>query len=270
MIRRVLTIAVIMACVFALPVRADMGPKPEINISVENFNGELCYATLYSETGGRSPVSFGDWENVPEEIRNRFNGRIDRDGYRYVEDIWIIRETSGILDCRYMTPDRFKLVVYLPETDTFLESAVYDKYGYVCDYSVNVGKTDAAGRLVLKRSVVSVWSVLARLAATLAMELGLAYVFGIREKKAVLLIVAVNILTQAYLNIRLFTGGREFFYLIGLEIEIIVAEMLLYAGLLPRLSGNRIKRGRAVEYSVSANLLSFLVGIVVSFLIGQR
>ena len=49
-----------------------MGPKPCIYVTFENLGDRTVYASFFALEGGPSPVSYGDWGIVPDEIKQRF------------------------------------------------------------------------------------------------------------------------------------------------------------------------------------------------------
>ena len=97
-------------------------------------------------------------------------------------------------------------------------------------------------------------------------ELVLALAFGFREKKQLLFLAAVNILTQVLLNVSLnatayFQGSGAAIHLyILLELLVCIGEAVLYVLLLPNFSKKYFSAGRAVGYAAAANVLSFAAG----------
>ena len=94
-----------------MTVYADMGPKPCIYFAFENIGDRTIYASLYALEGGPSPVSSGNWRQVPEEIKQTFLNYSEKEEARFVEDIWIINEENPRMACGYMPPEKYKLVV---------------------------------------------------------------------------------------------------------------------------------------------------------------
>lgn len=262
---------------FPISARADMGPKPHIKIKINNFEMETCYATLYAEKGGPSPVSYGDWNDIPEDIKKAFSEYSDSEECRFVEDVWMIDSSDNVLNCEYMPPSSFKLVVYLPETDIFLESDIYERYAFESDYEVDIQQQDENGKLILKRAsydyLGKTLSVLLRLILTLLIEISIAVDFGIKGKKSLLVLIATNVITQIYLNARIGiveyeSGlGLGFFLLyIVLEIEIIIIEAIVYSIALKRTNEKTITSGEAAMYSLLANNASLFAGVILALL----
>lgn len=262
---------------FSISARADTGPKPHINIKINNFETETCYATLYAEKGGPSPVSFGDWNDIPEDIKKAFSEYSDSEECRFVEDVWMIDSSDNVLNCGYMPPSSFKLVVYLPETDIFLESDIYERYAFESDYEVDIQQQDENGKLILKKAsydyLGKTLSVLLRLILTLLIEISIAVAFGIKGKKSLLVLIATNVITQIYLNARMgifeyksgFGLGFSLLYIV-LEIEIIIIEAIVYSIALKRTNEKTITSGKAAMYSLLANSASLFAGVILAML----
>lgn len=285
-------IGLVILCAFPVVARADMGPKPEIRIEITDFEDEVIYASLFAKEGGPSPVSYGDWDRVPEEIQKAFEDYSKSAYGRFVEDIWMIDGERSILDCGYIPPDSFRLVVYLPGEGTFLESGIYERYAFESEFSVKLSERTEDGKLILhdkkKNPVLNLFSlsVLSRIFLTILIELGIAWGFQLRRKKEILFIALTNLMTQLYLNIRLCTysykSGVGLGYTVtflSLEFWIVVVEAILYAVFLRKIrrkqmavetdEGNGKSSGKwtifvMVLYAIIANVVSFLAGFVLS------
>lgn len=272
-----------------VPVNAlcDMGPKPEINIEINGFDEPVVYATLFAEEGegGPSPVSFGRWKEVPEDIQQVFLDYSENDEGVFVEDVWIINKDSHFLTCGYMPPRKFKLVVYSPLKGEFSESGIYERSSLNTYFEVDLSQKDENGLLVLESvellqmksisdNVTLTYGefsllVIVRMVLTVIIELGLALLLKFRNKMSIITIVVTNILTQLYLNRRLhmyslYHGIDWSFYFLYLflEVEILVFEMVVY--LIFVRGKRRYTVKRTIAYTLLANAVSFQAGIVVA------
>lgn len=287
---RMLCVCVLAALILPVSARADMGPKPSVNIRFTGAQGVQFYGTLLSQTSGTGPYRAQkegeSWASWTEGRR----GSYDQD---YLDCLWYFtayQDPDGFYlldwccDCTwerelrwgYYPPETFKLLLYFPQEELFCVSPVYERYAFDSYYTADL--TDyASGLLTLEKSydyTGEIFSLAVRIVLTIALELGLAaLVFGWRDKKAFRFLAVVNIATQLFLNGALnvlhYTGGLNrslvwgtsiwTFYL--LEIVVIVAEGILYTKLLPRFSQKPRPVGVVAVYTIAANLLSMAFGL---------
>lgn len=251
---------------------ADMGPKPCIYVTFENIGDRTVYASFYALEGGPSPVSYGNWEQVPENIRNIFWDYSETDGARFVEDIWIINKEKPVLDCGYMPPRKYKLVVYIPEEDKILESGFYTRQKFEEKYQVDIKQADGTLLLVAEPYdwAGEVLPTAFRVALTILIEIAIAFLFKIKGKKTICVLIITNVVTQLFLNISLSVaeyrhgGGlySAFLYFI-IEIIILIVEALVYTVALKKTNEPPVKPMKAVAYAFVANFVTFLAGLFI-------
>ena len=135
LLRAVLLCVVLVILAFPVPASADAGPKPSVRIRFENMGEALCYGTLLSESDSTGPYSA--WDGTKEDIRTReeyphsnyppravweaFAAYQDPDGCFFLQKSWTVSET-GEIAWTYYPPDRFKILLYYPETGTFVSA----------------------------------------------------------------------------------------------------------------------------------------------------
>lgn len=102
----------------------------------------------------------------------------------------------------------------------------------------------------------------------------IALFFGFRTKKQLLIIVAVNILTQTILNILLNVINYNqdsvmfVFNYIWMEVLVTILEAVVYYVFLYKYNrGKAIKKWLAPLYALTANVVSFGIGLYISHLI---
>lgn len=217
--KRIVTLALVLAVVLSLAVavHADMGPKRSVRVYFENMGEELCYGTLLSERESTGPASA--WDGVEEhaqhsgmegyeylvldeELWQAFVDYKDADGYYFLQEGWNVSETKEMA-WTYYPPDSFKLLLYYPETGTFAVSGVYERYAFDSYYTVDMAEVED-GLLTARRSYDysgEILSLIVRIIATIAVEVLVALAFGFREKKQLLLVLWVNVVTQVILNV---------------------------------------------------------------------
>lgn len=281
--------------------KADIGPKASVRILFENMGDELCYGTLLSERESTGPSYI--WDGEEEDARHNENERYswaafdyetwkafveyeDADGYFFLQEGWVVSETKKI-EWTYYPPSRFKILLYYPETGTFVSSGIYEKYAFDTYYTVDMDgvkistveydeELSTNERMEAYRSYnyrVEVISLVARILVTIAIEMVLALFFGFREKKQVLLLAGMNIATQIILNVLLnvinYNSGHwafVFFYVL-FELVVFGLEAVVYCAWMKRFSEKTRAKWFYVLYAFVANAVSFVAGIFVANLL---
>ncbi len=289
----VLLCAVLFILAPPITANADTGPKPSVRIQFENMGDELCYGTLLSLKESTGPASAWDgtednariYEKSPgsydaeRAIWKEFVEYKDPDGYYFLQESWTVSVTKEIA-WTYYPPSSFKILLYYPETDTFVSSGIYERYAFDTYYTVdmdgvNIGSVEynedlsTNERINARRSYnyrQEILSLIARIILTIAVEMMIAVFFGFRKRKQLLILAVVNIVTQVILNVMLHlinysSGPRAFtVYYVLLEIAVFAIEAVLYCTILKKVSEKK-KNGYYVLYSLAANTVSFGVGL---------
>ena len=269
----ILFIALITFIGVGVSVSADTGPKPYVTITVEG-NTTGMYMTLLSKG-----ESSGPWypdrrlsEDENTEIHQKFDSYQDSDGFYYLR--YYGKITNNSFEWRYMPPYEFKILIYDSVNDKFItNNIVYERYAFASTYklvlsndSFIVSKNMSFGPELLNFFV--------RLTLCLAIEIGLAYLFGFRRKE-LLLFLYTNIGTQVILNVLLtvfiYFDGYQPFGIIGIyvlsEVFILLIESTLHLLFLQRIdlkNGYNLKNPAIIIiYTLLANLLSLGLGFVI-------
>ena len=267
---------------FALPVWADVGDKPSIYITFENMPDVPFYGTLIVGTLPKGAIYAADsneiewYANVPITVYDAFCGYDEADSFSYwhspYENIFLCSE-SGRLVLNYPSPDRFKLLLYFPETETYAVSDVLEKYAHDATYVLDFGGAVPTNGLPLDVRAEyhlpsGIGGLFVRMVLTVLLELGIAWLFRYRTKPLVTSIITVNVVTQLLLNMPLvfisfkLGGLAAFIAYFMLEIPVLIIEAIAYAILLPDHRGGTW--WKAVLYAIAANLVSFIVGFRLS------
>jgi hypothetical protein len=267
--------------------KADMGPKTSIEISFTGLEGERYYTALlvkppvqedmFTPSLLRDSLDTAYTENAEEAaIFQKIALYQDADGYaalNRVEDC----SKSHLLDLSRFSVPEFKILLYFPETDHFVESnRSYQSYAFNSYFAVHAEQcglsSDSQGELDLKLQNTyhygrMVLAFFVQVAITLLIEIGIARLFQLRQKKVFRFIVLVNLVTQVLLNVvlywlnyqvGLFSMAVNYF---GLEILVFLLEAVLYAIYFSRLEDVSIDGWKPWVYSLVANAASFLVGL---------
>ena len=113
-----------------------------------------------------------------------------------------------------------------------------------------------------------------RFVLTVAVEVGIAWLIGLRSNRQQAVILAVNLVTQLALNIGLNWiayqdgTGQLFLRYAAMELGVFAAEAVLYVLFLPTPEPTR-RQGAALAagYAGGANLVSFVVGWILAHMI---
>ena len=261
-------------------VHADTGPKPDMQIEICNLPKSdyiVAYATKYKEYMGPhhsfipgdtsdrhyGETSFGD----VEDLTIVYNNVTLPEGW-YLCDIssFYSNSTDLLIKSGYMWPTEFILIIYDKVSNEYYlteETKTYAFHSYfkydMSDYkntSITLEK-----KIVLEKSYKYVKEILTfvlRLLITLGIELLLALLF--------------NAVTQIGLNIALnitaYFNGKSVFYIyyyILIEILIVVVEAVVYRLLCKR--GKDGTKKWIISYAILANVLSFVIGVILWFLV---
>lgn len=293
-----LLMCAVTAVTLSVTASADMGPKPSVNVDFENMGDELCYATLLSRNKSTGPSSAwdGDERNAHYngneggysylsfgyEVWKAFVDYEDEDGFFFLQEAWQVNETKKFA-WTYYPPNEFKILLYYPETKSFMVSGIYERYAFDTYYTVNLDggglsaeyneELSSDARIEAYRSYnyrVEATSLIARIAITIVIEMAIALAFGYFEKAQLLLLIAVNGATQIVLNVLLnvvnYQLGELAFFVVYvlLELAILVGEAILYYFLLNKVSKKPRPKWLAVIYAAVANIASFAGGICVA------
>ena len=269
---------------------ADTGPKPSVRITFENMGDELCYGTLLSKNPSTGPNSAwdGDEDHIDNDlidldIWRAFVDYEDADGYYFLQIAWQVNEKKE-LAWTYYPPDSFKILLYYPETDQYAVSGICDRYAFDTYYTVDMAGADIGSveydenrsnndRLNAQKSYQykqELLSLVARILITVAVEMGIALLFGFRGRGALLLLVGVNTATQIILNVLLnvinFRSGSWAFvaWYIMLELAVFAIEAALYTACMKKLTGEEKPVWFYGAYSLVANGISFGAGLIIA------
>lgn len=268
---------------------ADMGPKPSINITLQNLGDKVCYGTILSESITTGPFSAyapdkgwdykdlgnfdsnyyhdDDYHNEEvERIWQIFVDYVDADGYFFLQLWWKLEGESNNIRWGYHPPYSFKLLLYFPESDAFVTSEIYERYAFDSYYTVDVSDVSSVQLLKLSNNYDyfgEVVGLLFRIALTVAIELAIAFVFLIKGRKPILIILITNVVTQIGLNVALnliyyFSGALVYLiFFVLLEIAVFVVEAIVYSIFLRK---QGVPIWKSLLYALVANAVTAVAG----------
>lgn len=282
-LRRISMVLILMAAL-GIYAFADFGPKPSVVVEFEGAENQEYYVTLVAkENRLGSPYSRITAEDQPETddiaIWNRLVAYEDPDGMVFAGNVQKLTG-DGAYEWSYYPPSEFRVLIYFPDTDSFVESSeileqyAFDSY-YRADFDeISVGGNGAVATIPVIRRYNLMWQITAfllRLAVTVVIESLLAVCFGFAGKRQLWLIFGVNCATQLAMNLLMLTQGAIgifAFYVIQYalaELAVILVEGLVYYLALQKLADPYYAEGKhPIVYAVVGNLASFILGYCLS------
>ena len=274
--KTVILVLALLAVATALPVTAsaDMGPKDQLTVIVVNPPSEPYYLDLLSQEryNSNNDNLNGGRDKLDQKMLQLLESKTAQGWWPALTD-----GTSAPLHGNLIgTPKDGKMI------HTFSYFGVPDRYRIIIvTQSLAVTVTEARTRENLQSTVtfdyktgnltqVPFWSwplllqFMTTLLSTLVLEGLLLLLFGFKLRENWRVFLITNVITQIILTLStsymFFNYGVIALILIFMVVEflIIVAETLVFAKLL---KGR--KTGRRVGYAITANLVSFIAGIVV-------
>ena len=281
-LRRISMVLILMAAL-GIYAFADFGPKPSVVVEFENAGDQEYYVTLVAkEDKLGSPYSRVTAEDQPETddiaIWNRLVAYEDPDGMVFAGNVQKLTG-DGAYVWGYYPPLEFRVLIYFPDTDSFVESSeileqyAFDSY-YQMDFNdLSENRNDAVAAIPVTRKYNLLWQITAfllRLAVTVAVECLLAVLFGFKGKRQMLLVLAVNCATQLAMNLLILdeSVGLFVFYVLQyalIEVGVILAEGLVYCLALPKLATPEQNRNiHPIAFAFFGNVASFSLGFLLS------
>ena len=279
----ILLCVIVMTVLFPLTASADTGPKPSVVIDFNGLEGKTYYVTLLSSVESTGPFSaLNDNNNYAHynkgdedyEIFLKFAGYQDNEGFYFLQFFKDCTQTHQF-SWTYYPPKVFKILLYFPETDSFVVSdTIYERYAFDSYFTAEVDGT----RLSAEKSydyTGEALSLIVRIVITIIAELAIALLFGFRERKQIRFITLINIITQVALNLALNIINYSssvitfiIFYFI-LEVAVFITEAILYNWYLKKNSLKEVPKWKPSAYALTSNFVSFTLGIALAFWIPE-
>lgn len=282
-LRRISLVLILMAAL-GIYAFADFGPKPSVVVEFENAGDQEYYVTLVAKEDKlgwpfRRVTDEDESNGVNLDVWNRFMRYQDPDGLVFAG---MVQEFTGdgAFEWNYYPPSEFRVLIYFPDTDSFVESsAVLEQYAFDSYYradfdEISVGGNGAVATIPVIRRYNLMWQITAfllRLAVTVVIESLLAVCFGFAGKRQLWLILGVNCATQLAMNLLMLTQGAVGIFAIYViqyalaELAVILVEGLVYYLALPKLADPYYAGGKhPIVYAVVGNLASFILGYCLS------
>ncbi len=255
-----------------MSVSADIGPKPSVKIEFIGLEEEEYYVTLLSENDSTGPWSHGNeyYEYMGDEaVFHKFSEYEDADGYYFLS---YMEECSDddVFEWNYYPPQKFKVLIYLPEKDSFIATEqIYERYAFDSYFTVHVSEIEALPIEVEETYDFSmeIVSLIARVILTIGAEILIALLFWYRDKKSLIIIALANVVTQVGLNVLLnvinYNSGQYafVFHYVWMEIVVFIIEALIYNKLIGCKNKATGRKYHPWAYAAVANIVSIIIGI---------
>lgn len=281
-LRRISMVLILMAAL-GIYAFADFGPKPSVVVEFENAGDQDYYVTLVAKEdrlgSPYSRVTDEDESNgVNLDVWNRFMRYQDPDGMVFAGNVQKLTG-DGAYVWGYYPPSEFRVLIFFPDTDSFVESSeILEQYAFDSYYQMDFNDlpekwNDAVAAIPVTRKYNLLWQITAfllRLAVTVAVECLLAVLFGFKGKRQMLLVLAVNCATQLAMNLLILdeSVGLFVFYVLQyalIEVGVILAEGLVYCLALPKLATPEQNRNiHPIAFAFFGNVASFSLGFLLS------
>lgn len=281
-LRRISMVLILMAAL-GIYAFADFGPKPSVVVEFENAGDQEYYVTLVAkEDKLGSPYSRITAEDQREidniAVWNRLVAFEDPDGMVFAGNVQKLTGDRAYV-WGYYPPSEFRVLIYFPDTDSFVESSeILEQYAFDSYYQMDFNDlpenwNDAVAAIPVTRKYNLLWQITAfllRLAVTVAVECLLAVLFGFKGKRQMLLVLAVNCATQLAMNLLILdeSVGLFVFYVLQyalIEVGVILAEGLVYCLALPKLATPEQNRNiHPIAFAFFGNVASFSLGFLLS------
>ncbi len=269
--------------------KADMGPKPFVEITFKNLPDGNLYCTLLSKTESTGPYSHDyshyqvSGNETVAEIDNAFSSYTDKDGFYYLHYFSLV-DNDTPFRWGYYPPHTFKILIYSKTEDKFIvNDEILERYAFssyfTSDYAGATPNNTATDIKTVKsyNYFLEIVKLILRIAVTIGIEIAIALLFRYRGNKLTFIVI-VNVITQVLLNIGLnlynYNSGALAmgFYYILWEIVVLIVETLAY------IIGMRIIENKNGEkhrfflihllYALAANIASFGIGVLYLIVIG--
>lgn len=267
-----LVIIVFASLLFCFPARADMGPKPEINITVKNPPDEEYYLDLLIEgdaDGNYYPNIKNGSAVYNDELLDLLRKNRETGWHLGITDgtgTPMSGKLTGVQDDSKMVhhfgyigvPDQFKIIVVTKNGNVQI-SEVYNRHSFTSNLVYDYRKNSVRDRAPIVLAYL--FQFVTTCIPTLIVEGILLLAFGFSSKQNWKKFLYVNLITQILLTATmgqaLIKGGLLMAMIVQFIIEllILIGESTAYAFLL---EGHG--RGRRIGYGITANLCTWAMG----------
>lgn len=195
----------------------------------------------------------------------------DEDGFKWVTTYFKCNGTQEI-SFTYYCPNEYKIVIY--QNDEFLIATdILEMYAFTTYYEIDFSNGISVSQENIKvinsyNYFNEILNLVIRVVLTLVIEIGLFFLFKLYTKRNLSIVIIVKLATQIFLNVAInieqFYSGflSAIILLFDLEVFILIIESVLYQALF-----KEKKHWVILIYSILANVLSFVCGLIIFYFI---
>lgn len=243
-----------------IKVNADIGPKTSVTITISGIEGKYAITLIAKESTGPYSLGVPDGEEIEDDIQKY----IDEEGYQYA-GAFKICEDEDTFTWGYYPPMNFKILIR-DENNTYYSSDALERYAFSTYYKVSINQVQSNEIQKINdveknyNYFIEIIYLLIRIIITVGIEIGIAFLFMIKEKRNIKIITLVNLTTQALLNVSLalvsyFDGWlASMIILFFAEIIVFLFEIIAYLFLI-----KDEKKWKIVIYGFVANFITYLI-----------
>lgn len=270
--KRICTLVFLLAITVGLALRAwaDVGPKPSVVLEFKGLEGQRYAATLLADAEQYGPWGAGrgyeEWQGN-EALWEAFAAYEAPAGWYFWGKYEDCTETQRFA-WTYYPPQRFYVLLYFPDSGEYWRSPEpYERYAFDSTFAVEPAGTSSPVRPAYRYGG-ELFSLALRFAATVAVELAVAWAWGLRRRRHIQLILRVNLVTQLLLNAALnlfnYRSGPMMFWFMyfWLELAVFLAEGFVYARRFPAAQTGQERHPWL--YALAANVASYGAGALLA------
>ena len=188
-------------------VNADMGPKPASYITIKGIEGD--YVACFAAQNAFGPnIDYEMWlEYQDESWTQEYNPIMeykDEEGFKWLERYYTCHDESKI-SFTYYCPDIYKIVIYQND-ELYMATEALEMYAYATYYEIDfsTGTINTPKDIKVTNTydyLGEILGLLFRIVATLAIEIGVFYLFRLYTKRNLNVVLIINLITQIFLNV---------------------------------------------------------------------
>lgn len=270
---------------FPIVAFADVGPKPSLEIIVKGMDNDNYWLDLL--VTDESEHSWFELSDKERERVKKLAEYVDEEGFHpallgatrvpLFGELKGERNSDNTYSHKFSyigTPEIFKIAILTEDNTLIISDLIHRKHfnsiiefdlrdeALQGDILVSAGQAKEISP-ILNLSL----GFIGRLLLTLAIEIGIALLFGFTIKNSGKILLKTNILTQVMLNIAILWINLLYGMLAALlifllmEIFIIIFETIIYAKYLTEKS-----KGKRIAYGILANIASLVVGFGITLI----
>lgn len=290
---RLLAVFMLLMVILVLKVNtvyADTGPKPTLEIIVENLDDGNYYLDLLGKEGEYGYFGATDGNKEYSSLHDQPIYKYDTDGWKAIHmRTWLLNgkltgesletdKNGKLISMKHSfgyvgVPKEFKIIVQKSDGSLQVSDVIHNNhFNAFVHYDMKQNKVLSVSGNILKKGIEFngkfFKDYFKRVTITMLIEILIAIPFFYKRLRRIPVIALINLLTQTLLTVGMlfdypilhsfpFNTGYFIVLLIG-EIFVFIAEYLLYLKFF-----GKVNKRKIAMYTVIANLASFIAGFMI-------